>query len=45
MHTYTQIQEEVAKLLQLKAKLEDDASGGGKMALKCPKVCCRYSHM
>ena len=33
-----QIQEEVAKLLELKAKLEGDAAGGGKFVLKCPKV-------
>lgn len=33
-----QIKEEVAKLLQLKAKLED-APGAGKFVLKCPKVC------
>lgn len=34
-----QIDQEVAKLLELKAKLEDCAeTAGGKFILKCPKV-------
>ncbi len=33
-----QIQQELTKLLELKAKLEDEAPASGKFVLKCPKV-------
>ena len=33
-----QVQPELAKLLELKAKLTDTDPAGGKFVLKCPKV-------
>ena len=35
---HLQVDQEVAKLLELKAKLSDNEGTGGKFVLKCPKV-------
>lgn len=35
---YFQVDQEVAKLLELKAKLSGNETVGGKFVLKCPKV-------
>ena len=37
-----QIQTELTKLLELKARLEDEAPSSGKFVLKCPKVRSSY---
>ena len=41
----SQIKEEVAKLLELKAKLGDDAHSCGKFVLKCAKVWYMYMYI